>query len=160
VTPVDTIPLSHRIWSLLYTHFIWTPPTPFNVGIFHFAWFLASAALMRSLLCWDVTHFDRWVVTDVSGQPFCPIFKDQAVWLLKLGPIVCPKTLVTANQLYIRSQRSLSLCFWPSFLSNILLSFHYVFHIVYYIFLISFSPATYSWITAICWIKYLSWNCM
>ena len=43
------------------------------------AWFQASvAALMRYSLFLDVTQ-RKLVVTDVSEQPICPIFKGQAV---------------------------------------------------------------------------------
>ena len=64
---------------------------------------LRSSEVLRSL--------DWWFVTDVSGQPIGPIFKDQAVqffsssWTvlhLKVVPIGCPETLVTNYQSMLR----------------------------------------------------------
>ena len=53
---------------------------------------------MRSSLFLDVKQ-RRLVVTDVSGQPVCPIFKDQGTaWALKMGPLGYPETSVNSYQ--------------------------------------------------------------
>ena len=41
-------------------------------------------------------NVDWYLVAGVSGQPICPIFKDQAILeALKVGPIGFPETSVT-----------------------------------------------------------------
>jgi hypothetical protein len=48
---------------------------------------------------------DRKLATDVSGQPIGPIFKGQAAWLLKMGPIGCPETSINTNLRCVTSQK-------------------------------------------------------
>jgi len=47
---------------------------------------------------------DWYLVTGVSGQPTCPIFKDQAIQeALKVGPIGFPETSVSKYESTLRN---------------------------------------------------------
>ena len=62
------------------------------------------AVQMRSPFFFDVTQ--RWsLVTDVSVPPSMVMqsTKDLTAWLLKMGPIICPETSVTNDQLTKRN---------------------------------------------------------
>jgi len=49
-------------------------------------------------------NVDWYLVTGVSGQPICPIFKDQAIQeALKVGPIGFPETSVTKYEPPLRN---------------------------------------------------------
>ena len=49
---------------------------------------------------------DWELATDVSGQPADNIFKCQAAWPLKMGPIAgCPETSVASSQSTLRNIR-------------------------------------------------------
>ena len=57
---------------------------------------LHSSAMLRNVDC--------YVVTGVSGQPVCPIFKDHTIQeALKVGPIGFPETSVTKYQPTLRN---------------------------------------------------------
>jgi hypothetical protein len=66
---------------------------------------LHSSGILRAV--------EWYLVTEVSGQPICPIFKDQAIQeALKMGLIGCPETSVTINLHCVTSQKgeNLILC--------------------------------------------------